>query len=212
MPTGHTLATFALASLALIVIPGPGVIYVVTRSVEHGRAAGLVSALGVDAGGFTQSLAAAVGLSALIASSAEAFTVVKLAGAAYLIYLGIRALTAGGEDGVQQEDAARSWRSLFIWGYVVELLNPKTALFFLAFLPQFVDPSRGSSVVQIIVLGACFTAIAVVSDGTYALLAGGAGRRVRDPWRTGHVKRASGVVYISLGILAAFSHGRPASE
>jgi threonine/homoserine/homoserine lactone efflux protein len=212
MPTGHTLATFALASLALIVIPGPGVIYVVTRSVEHGRAAGLVSALGVDAGGFTQSLAAAVGLSALIASSAEALTVVKLAGAAYLIYLGIRVLTAGGEDGVQQEDAARSWRSLFLWGYVVELLNPKTALFFLAFLPQFVDPSRDSSVVQIIVLGACFTAIAVVSDGTYALLAGGAGRRVRDRWRTGHVKRASGVVYISLGILAAFSHGRPASE
>jgi threonine/homoserine/homoserine lactone efflux protein len=213
MPAPHTLAVFALAAFVLIVIPGPGVIYVVTRSIEHGRTAGLISALGVDTGNLTHALAAAVGLSALVASSAEAFTIVKFAGAGYLIYLGIRALSTSGDQEVDEPaDAGRSWRTLFLWGYLVELLNPKTALFFLAFLPQFADPARGSVGLQIMILGICFTGIAVVSDCTYAFLAGAAGRRLRRWWDRRRIDRASGVIYIGLGLLAAFSHGRPTRD
>jgi threonine/homoserine/homoserine lactone efflux protein len=213
MPEPHTLAVFALAAFVLIVIPGPGVIYVVTRSIEHGRTAGLISALGVDTGNLTHALAAAVGLSALVASSAEAFTIIKFAGAGYLIYLGIRALsTSGDQEFDEPAEARRSWRTLFLWGYLVELLNPKTALFFLAFLPQFADPARGSVGLQIMILGVCFTGIAVVSDCTYALLAGAAGRRLRGWWDRRRIDRASGVIYIGLGLLAAFSHGRPTRD
>ena len=210
MPDLNTLTLFAAASALLIVMPGPAVIYIVARSVEHGRDAGLMSMLGVEVASLTHGLAATVGLSALLASSATAFGVVKYAGAAYLIYLGIRALIDDGDRRpTAEERRALSPRSLFLWGYLVGLLNPKTALFFLAFLPQFVDQAQGAVAMQIMILSAVFTAIAVISDGAYALLGGAAGQRLSAIWHGRSISRASGCIYIGLGVTAALSHGRP---
>ena len=207
MPELHALLVFAAASLVLIVVPGPGVIYIVTRSLGQGRAAGLVSMLGVEAGNLVHVAAAAIGLSAVLASSAEAFTVVKYAGAAYLLYLGIRALLSRGED--VEAPASRGRRRLFWQGLVVAALNPKTALFFLAFLPQFMDPSRGSVALQAAVLGALFVALATLSDAAYAVLAGSAGGWLRRRLaHRGRLARISGGVYIALGAAAALS-GEP---
>ncbi len=209
MPELHTLTLFAAAAAVLIVMPGPAVIYIVARSVEHGRDAGFVSMLGVEVASLTHGLAAAIGVSALLASSANAFGVVKYAGAAYLIYLGVRALTNGENQSAAEEPRETSPRSLFLWGYLVGLLNPKTALFFLAFLPQFVDPGQGAVALQIAILSLVFTAIASVSDGAYALLGVTAGHKLRAIWRSRGISRASGCVYIGLGVTAALSHGRP---
>ena len=161
MPTPSTIALFSLAAVALAVVPGPAVAYIVTQSVDKGRRAGLVSALGVASGGIVHVAAAIVGLSALIASSATAFTAVKLVGAAYLIVVGIRRIL-GQDDEESTEAAPADLRRLYRQGAVVNVLNPKTALFFLAFLPQFVDPDRGSVTLQIAVLGLLFAAIALV--------------------------------------------------
>jgi len=207
MPDGSTLLLFVGASLALLAIPGPAVIYVVTRSIEHGRTAGMVSMLGVETGTFAYALAAAAGLSGLIAASVTAFTVVKYAGAAYLLYLGVRKLL----ERDQPQDASLTGRSrLFLKGTLVQLLNPKIAIFFVAFLPQFVDSSRGPVAAQILVLGTIFTVLAVLSDGAYVLLAGAVsgwlrtGRRARS-----RLAKLSGGVYIGLGLTAALSGSRP---
>jgi threonine/homoserine/homoserine lactone efflux protein len=209
VPTGSTLAVFALASFLLIVVPGPAVLYVVTRSVAQGRRAGLVSMLGVETGGLVHVAAAAVGLSALVASSATAFTAVKLAGAAYLIFLGVRRLVARDEPLPEAQIGGRSTRRLYAQGVVVNVLNPKTAVFFLAFLPQFVDPARGAVSLQFVVLGLIFVAVAVVSDGAYALLAGTAGDWLRGSERVRRwLGRFSGAVFVGLGVTAALS-GRP---
>src|SRR4051794_34740059 len=153
MPTASTLALFCAAALALIVVPGPAVTYIVTQSIDKGRGAGLASAFGVASGGLVHVAAAVVGLSALLASSATAFTIVKLVGAAYLIVIGVRRLLARHEDAREPEvpTAPGSPRRLFLQGAVVNVLNPKTALFFLAFLPQFVDPDRGTVAGQVAV-------------------------------------------------------------
>ena len=207
MPDGSTLLLFAGASLALLAIPGPAVIYVVTRSIEHGRTAGMVSMLGVETGTFAYALAAAAGLSGLIAASVTAFTVVKYAGAAYLLYLGVRKL----RERDQPQDALPSGRSqLFLKGTLVQVLNPKIAIFFVAFLPQFVHSSRGPVAVQILVLGTIFTLLAVLSDGAYVLLGGA----VSGWLRTGRSARSrlaklSGGVYMGLGLTAALSGSRP---
>src|SRR5215210_1249709 len=153
MPEGHALLLFALASLALIVVPGPAVLYIVTRSLGEGRRAGLVSALGVQVGGLVH--VATAGVSALVASSAEAFSVVRYAGAAYLVALGARRLLGGRGETVDERPAA-STRAIFWQGVVVNVLNPKTTLFFLAFLPQFADPARGAIAPQIALLGILF--------------------------------------------------------
>src|SRR5436305_9868159 len=168
MPGASTIALFALASLALAVVPGPAVTYIVTQSVDKGRHAGLASAAGVASGGFVHVAAATVGLSALIASSANAFTIVKLVGAAYLIAVGIRRIVTKDETITETQPAPlqRVWAQ----GVVVNILNPKTALFFLAFLPQFVDRT-GTVWTQVAFLGCLFSAIAFTSDVTYALLA-----------------------------------------
>ena len=209
MPSGSTLAVFALASFLLIVVPGPAVLYVVTRSIAQGRRAGLVSMLGVEAGGLVHVAAAAIGLSAVIASSATAFTVVKLAGAAYLIFLGVRRLVARDDALPEVAVSGRSGKRLFAQGVVVNVLNPKTAVFFLAFLPQFVDPAQGSVTLQFVVLGLIFVAVAVVSDGAYALVAGTAGDRLRGSERVRRgLSRFSGLVFVGLGVTAALS-GRP---
>ena len=159
---------FLVASLALLITPGPAVLYVVTRAVDQGRSAGLVSALGVLVGTLCHVAAAALGLSALLMSSALAFRSVK-----YLIYLGIRKLRS--RDGAQQMGIARQKHrliSVFRQGIIVNLFNPKTALFFLAFLPQFVDVRKGSVAIQILALGTIFACMGFATDSSWALLAG----------------------------------------
>jgi threonine/homoserine/homoserine lactone efflux protein len=207
MPDGSTLLLFVGASLALLAIPGPAVIYVVTRSIEHGRAAGMTSMLGVETGTFAYALAAAAGLSGLIAASVTAFTIVKYAGAAYLIYLGVRKLL----EREQVQDAVAAGRSrLFLKGALVQLLNPKIAIFFVAFMPQFVDRSGGPVAAQILVLGSIFTLLAILSDGAYVLLAGALGGWLRSGRRArSWMARFSGGVYIGLGLTAALSGSRP---
>lgn len=213
VPEPHTFLVFAAASALLVVVPGPAVIYIVTRSVRHGRTAGLVSTLGIEVGGLVHVAAATVGLSALLASSATAFNVVRYAGAAYLVYLGVRALLGrdGGEEGERPSDAPEPDRRRIFWnGVLVNVLNPKTALFFLAFLPQFIDPDRGAVALQAGVLGACFITVALVLDGSWALVAGGAARRLREGARSSRaLARASGCVYLGLGAFAALSGERP---
>src|SRR5947209_2149899 len=142
MPTLTTMALFLLAALGLLLIPGPSVLYITTRSVAHGRRAGLASVLGVELASLTHTVAAAFGLSALLLTSALAFNVVKYVGAAYLIFLGIRAIMARRQGTEEPTLTAQPYLKLFTNGYLVNILNPKTALFFYAFLPQFVDPSR----------------------------------------------------------------------
>ncbi len=204
MPDSSTLMLFIGASLALLAVPGPAVIYVVTRSVEQGRTAGLVSVLGVETGTFLYALAAAVGLTGLIAASEAGFTVVKYAGAAYLIYLGIRAWRARDDEPLEVAPTRRS--RLFLNGLVVQVLNPKIAIFFLAFLPQFVNASGGPVALQILVLGAVFTLLAMVSDGAFVFVAGALGAWLRASQRARRgLARLSGGVYIGLGVSAALS-------
>ena len=166
------LVTFMLAAGLLIVVPGPAVLYIVARSIDQGRLAGIVSVLGIALGAVVHSLAAAVGITAVLAASALAFSTVKYLGAAYLIYLGITTLLKKPE--VQENIVVEPkplWQ-IFRQGFVVNLLNPKTALFFLAFLPQFADPAHGSVPLQTFILGLIFVTIALFSDSIYALLAG----------------------------------------
>jgi len=210
MPDPSTFLLFAAASLAFLAIPGPSVFYIVTRSLAQGRRAGVTSMLGVQAGGLVHVVAAALGVSALIASSATAFTIVKYAGAAYLVLLGVRKLLSHGEQDVEPEPHGPATGTRLFWqGAVVNLLNPKTALFFLAFLPQFVDPSAGPVAPQMLVLGTLLVGLGVVSDGTYALVAAGAGRRLRETAAARRLlDRLSGGVFISLGLVAALA-GEP---
>ena len=209
MPDASTFLLFAAASLLFLAIPGPSVFYIVTRSLAQGRRAGVTSMLGVQAGGLVHVVAAAVGVSAIIASSATAFTIVKYAGAAYLVFLGLRKLLARSDEPLDLGISPASGRRLFWQGAVVNILNPKTALFFLAFLPQFVDPSAGAVAPQMLVLGTLLVGLGVVSDGTYALVAAGAGRRLRETAAARRrLDRLSGGVFVSLGLVAALA-GEP---
>jgi threonine/homoserine/homoserine lactone efflux protein len=206
VPSPSTLAVFCAAALALIVVPGPAVTYIVTQSIDKGRAAGLVSALGIASGGLVHVAAAVVGLSALLASSATAFTIVKVVGAVYLIAIGIRRLLARHEDGAEAEPepAPGAPGRLFVQGVVVNVLNPKTALFFLAFLPQFVDPGRGSVAAQVAVFGVTFVLIAVISDSTYALIAAALAGKLRASERARRLRRClTGGIFVVLGATAA---------
>jgi threonine/homoserine/homoserine lactone efflux protein len=212
MPAPSALALFAVASLALLVVPGPAVFYIVTRSITQGRSAGLLSVLGVHTGSVVHVAAATVGLSAILASSAMAFTVVKFLGAGYLIWIGAQKLLRRHDDEEEMATAApASGARLFGQGVVVNVLNPKTAIFFLAFLPQFIDPHRGPVAAQTAVLGCCFILLGMLSDGTYALLGGALGGRLRHSRvARRRLDRASGVAYIGLGVTAAFAtNSRP---
>jgi threonine/homoserine/homoserine lactone efflux protein len=203
VPSGSSLALFCLASVALAVVPGPAVTYIVTQSIDKGRRAGLVSALGVASGGLVHVAAATIGLSALIASSATAFTTVKLVGAAYLIIIGIRRILSREED-TEVQVVPTPHRKLYVQGAVVNVLNPKTALFFLAFLPQFVDASRGSVPAQVALLGVLFAVIAFTSDAMYALLADLLAGKLRRSGTGAKVRRwVSGGIFIALGVTAA---------
>ena len=200
------LAVFVGAALALLVVPGPAVLYVVTRSIHQGRRAGLVSVAGIHLGTLVHITAATAGLSALLASSATAFTVVKLAGAAYLVGVGVWTLFSrrpGTEVVLGRE---RGLRRVFAQGVVVNVLNPKTALFFLAFLPQFVDRSRGHATLQIAFLGVVFALLGMVTDSLWAVGAGSAGEVLRRSRHFARVQRyVSGTVFVGLGVLAAFA-------
>lgn len=201
------LPFFLVAAAILIVVPGPSVLYIVARSLDRGRLAGIVSALGVAAGSLFHIAAAALGLSALLASSAMAFNTVKYLGAAYLISMGLRRLLSRRDDAAAPV-AARPRRlgRMFYEGTLVNLLNPKTALFFLAFLPQFVDPALGPVSIQIMVLGGIFTTMAVVSDSGYALLTGSIGTWIQGRSRFLSLQRHfSGGVYVVLGVATALA-------
>ena len=193
---------FSLAALALLAIPGPAVLYIVAQSAEQGSRVGLASVAGVHLGTLVHVAAAAVGLSAIILASEVAFNVVKYAGAAYLVALGIRRLIERDRD-QDIERQPEPLRQAFLRGAVVNVLNPKTALFFLAFLPQFVDASRGGVWSQVIVFGLVFVGLGSITDSLYALAAGtvaGALRRKRKLLRYG-----SGTVFIGLGAVAALA-------
>jgi threonine/homoserine/homoserine lactone efflux protein len=207
------LALFAAAAGVLIVTPGPAVLYITARSMSQGVRAGLVSVLAVEAGNAVHAAVAALGLSAVLASSALAFSAVKLLGAGYLVVLGLRKLLrrAGDPDAEAGAAPPRALRRVFVDGLVVAVLNPKTALFFLAFLPQFVDPRRGAAPLQMLLLGGLFVAMATLSDGVYALLAGTAGRWLRRHPRLVRGERwVTGTVYLGLGAAAALA-GAPGS-
>jgi threonine/homoserine/homoserine lactone efflux protein len=196
-----------LAAVALIAIPGPNAIYIAARSLSQGRAAGVASALGVEAGTMVHVAAAAAGLSALIASSDVAFDTLRYLGSAYLFFLGLRAMR-GVSDGEMRRADPSSLRRAFVEGLLVNILNPKVALFFLAFLPQFTDPSGGSVAVQTLVLGAVFFAIALVMDLIYAFAASAVSRRVRwGPDAAKRRERLTGAIYLALGMLAAVAGG-----
>jgi threonine/homoserine/homoserine lactone efflux protein len=206
MPDLTLWSLFVMASLVLLLTPGPAVLYIVARSIEQGKAAGLVSVLGIHLGTIVHITAAAIGLSALIVSSALAFAVVKYLGAAYLVWIGIRTLLAKDPHpeapAVPAEPLARVFRD----GFVVNLFNPKTAIFFLAFLPQFVDPARGALHWQILILGLTFMVLGMISDGIFALIAGAAGDFLRRNRRFLRLQRwFAGTSFIGLGVTAALA-------
>jgi threonine/homoserine/homoserine lactone efflux protein len=222
------IAAFLLASLLLAVSPGPAVVYLLTRTLAHGRRAGFASIGGIALGNLGNALGASIGLAALFAASSAAFTAVRLAGALYLVYLGIRALRPAAVGPLGLPPEAPRAAKVFRAGFVVALLNPKTALFFAAFLPQFIDPSSGPPMVQSVVLGGLFVAVAAVTDSIYVLvssrLASGLESRMRGGGRTGpgggaatsarfaRVGRSgrylSAATFIGLGIWTAFASPR----
>jgi threonine/homoserine/homoserine lactone efflux protein len=206
MPDLTLWGLFVLASLLLLLTPGPAVLFIVARSVQQGRIAGLVSVIGIHLGTIVHITAAALGISALLVSSAFAFAVVKYLGAAYLIWMGLRTLLSK-DINVSAEALkveAKSLHRAFRDGFVVNLFNPKTAIFFLSFLPQFVDPAKGAVHLQILILGLTFMGLGMLTDGMYALLAGAAGdvlRRSRPLQRL--LRWFSGASFIGLGVTAA---------
>jgi threonine/homoserine/homoserine lactone efflux protein len=201
-PDSTSLWLFCLAAVALLAIPGPAVLYIVVQSAEQGRKVGLASVGGVHLGSLVHVGAATAGLSALIVASALAFDVVKYAGAAYLVYLGIRKLLER-EAHVEVEVESNAMQRAFVRGAVVNVLNPKTALFFLALLPQFVDAGRGGVWSQVLVLGLTFVGLGLVSDSLYALAAGTVGNLFRRKRRA--VRYFSGTVYVTLGVVASLA-------
>jgi threonine/homoserine/homoserine lactone efflux protein len=217
MPSSSTLALFTVAAITLLVIPGPAVLYIVTRSVDQGRTAGLASVCGIHVGTLVHVAAAALGLSALLVSSATAYNTVRWVGAAYLIWLGVQRLLARDEDAGAAADGTdgprHGLRRIFAQGVVVNVLNPKTALFFFAFLPQFVDTSRGSVPFQVVVLGVAFMLLGLLSDGAYALAAStGAGWLRRRPGVARASRLVSGGVLISLGVTTALAGSRSSTQ
>lgn len=209
MVPAPTLLAFAAATLVLLVIPGPSVLYIVTRSAAQGRRAGLVSVAGIHLGTVVHIVAAMVGLSAVLATSAAAFTVVKLAGAAYLLVLGVQSLRSYRRQAALADAPAleqRSLRRIFRDGVIVNVLNPKTAVFFLAYVPQFVDQDATHPTVSLAVLGGVFIGLGLLSDGAYALAGGWMAARLRSSDRFRRRKDlVAGGTYLGLGAVTALS-------
>ena len=200
------LYLFLGASLALLLVPGPAVLYITARSANQGQLAGLVSVLAIETANFLQAVAATLGLSAILVSSALAFNVVKYLGAAYLIYLGIRKLLSREEVTANEDVKPESLARIYWQGFAINLLNPKTALFFFAFLPQFVDPAQGNVTSQTLFLGVLFVGMALATDSMYALLASSLANKLRGNLHYEKGQRYfAGLVYVGLGISTALT-------
>ena len=208
MPALHDLVTFAVASLALLVIPGPAVIYILNRSVADGREAGLAAVAGLELGNLMHVLAASVGLSAVLATSATAFNVVKWLGAGYLVVVGIRTLLVR-PAAIEGLSGSMSRRRSFLQGIVVNTLNPKVALFFVSYLPQFIDSDQGAAWSQALVLGVIFVAIGCITDASYALMASALRTVLVNGRSLPFIQRyVAGSVFIGLGLLATRASSR----
>ncbi|HEY5100408.1 MAG TPA: LysE family translocator [Gaiellaceae bacterium] len=204
MPSLSTYAVFLATAMALLAIPGPAVLYVVTRSIEMGRSGGIASVAGITTGTFVHVGLATAGLSSLILASRAAFDAVKYVGAAYLIFLGVRRLLTKAEDRVEEDGPPRTRRRAYTQGIVVNLTNPKTIVFIFAFIPQFVDPNARHVWLQVLVLGASFACLGFISDSAYALTAGAVADRLRGSRRIARFERwFGGSMLIGLGIAAA---------
>ena len=203
MPEVSALVSFAIASFALLVIPGPAVIYIINRSVASGRSIGLASVLGLELGTFMHVLAATVGLSAVLATSQSAFNVVKYLGASYLVLVGLRTILRQPQTMSATADAMTKIQA-FRQGFVINTLNPKIALFFLSFLPQFIDPDKSSNAMQSLMLGAVFVVCGFLTDGIYALTASSLRETLVKGKALPFIQRyLAGVVFILLGVMAA---------
>jgi threonine/homoserine/homoserine lactone efflux protein len=207
MPATHTLFVFALVAAAFVAIPGPSNLFVMARGLQSGSRAAVAGAAGCATGALTYVVATAVGLSALLASSEAVFATLHYAGAAYLCWLGLAALRSSQHRPAADERPRSAWSS-YRQGLVVELGNPKVALFFLALFPQFVHRADGPAAAQVLVLGALFVAIGLLSDCFYALASGRLSERLRHPRRERRRQRATGMLYLGLGGWAALSGSR----
>lgn len=203
MPDASTLLAFVTAALILLIIPGPAVLYIITRSTEQGTRAGLISVCGIQAGALVHVAAASLGVSALLMASAMAFSMLKYLGAGYLIYLGVKKIAdARKQTGLQEAPAPQSLSAIFWQGMIVNVLNPKCALFFFAFLPQFIRPQNDHVALQVLFFGLLFTFLAFLTDGSYALAAGRLGKYMKqNTWYRRLEAYISGFIYISLGLL-----------
>ncbi len=206
MPTLATISLFLLAALGLLFIPGPAILFIMTRSADQGRRVGAISSLGISAADLIHTTATAFGLSTLLMTSALAFSIVKYLGAAYLIYLGIRTLLRRGESHTTARNEPQTFPRMLMQGMMVELFNPKTALFFLAFLPQFVDPTRGAVILQFLLLGSLYTVLGFCSLTLYGFVAGTTATLLKGSKRFQRIQRyVTGSIYIALGLTAAFA-------
>ena len=204
MPEQSAFLTFLLAAFMLNIAPGPDMLYVIGRSVGQGRKAGIVSSLGVFVGCWVHILAAAFGIAALLRSSPMAFNLVRYAGAAYMVYLGIR-MVIQKTDLSSQQLKRESLASIFRQGAITNVLNPKVAIFFLAFLPQFIDARRGSVVLQILVLGLIFNVGGTLVNLAVAYAGGTLGDLLRRNQHVARVQRwFTGLIFIGLGLRLAW--------
>jgi threonine/homoserine/homoserine lactone efflux protein len=201
MPDATSLITFIIAGLLLNLTPGPDVLYIVARSTSQGRAAGVVSVLGIVSGCLVHIVAAAAGLSALMVKVPIAYQIVRWAGAAYLAWLGLRALLHRRGALEAQQLTTQSLPRIYWQGVITNVLNPKVALFFVAFLPQFTDPARGSLVLQFLVLGLIFNLNSLWVNLGYALVASHLWGWLRRRFGLGAaLQRITGAVYLALGL------------
>jgi threonine/homoserine/homoserine lactone efflux protein len=206
MTDGHGILLFFAAALVLAITPGPGIFYVAARTLAAGRREGIASTFGTGLGGLVHVVAGAIGVSALVMASAEAFAVLKLAGAAYLIWLGIKTFCTAGQATVLLSSEASGWRRAFREGVIVEALNPKTAAFFLAFIPQFVDPARGGVAAQFVAFGLVSVVLNTLADLVVTLLASNLrASLVGRPLFIRRLRQGSGVVLCSLGASLALA-------
>ncbi len=205
LPQVHQLWIFVAAAIGLAMLPGPAVFYIVARSMAQGRIAGLVSVLGIGTGGLIHVVAAAFGVSAILMASSTAFATLKFAGAAYLIYLGLQALRTTKTQAKVTTPTRKRLTRVFTDGVLVNVFNPKTALFFLAFLPQFVTPGQGAISIQMVSLGLLFVGIALISDSIYVLASDAVTRCLKGHRSGGNLPRyAAAMIYIALGISTLF--------
>jgi threonine/homoserine/homoserine lactone efflux protein len=203
------LSLFLIASFALLITPGPAVLYIVARSINQGRMAGIASVLGVETANFFHASAAALGLSAILLSSALAFNVVKYLGAAYLIYLGVRKIMSKEYEANTELNPQENLSRIYTQGFVVNLFNPKTALFFFAFLPQFVNTSNANITLQMFLLGIMFVIMGTITDGCYAFVSSSIANQLKVNQGFARNQRYfTGLIYIGLGVVTAFTGSR----